>query len=68
MDIDEVIKNARVAKYSFTKGSYSFSKGNFNTISKEDQVLLNDPDFWKKVFKNSETLACKILKKYKKAK
>ncbi len=66
MDIDEVIKRARVAKYSFTKGSYSFAKGNFNTICKEDKVMLNDPDFWKKVFKNSETVACKIMKQYNK--
>ncbi len=64
MDIDEVIKSARVAKYSFIKGSYSFAKGNFDTISKKDKVLLNDPDFWKKMFKDSETPGCKILKMY----
>jgi len=64
MDIDEVIKSARVAKYSFTKGTYSLAKSNFDTISKKERVLLNDPDFWKKMFKNSETPGCKILKKY----
>ncbi len=64
MDIDEVIKSARVAKYSFSKGSYSFAKGNFDTINAKDKVLLNDPDFWKKMFKNSETSGCKVLKKY----
>ena len=68
MDIDEVIKNARVANYSFTKGTYSFAKGNFNTTAKENKVLLDDPDFWKKVFVNSDTPADKIRRKYEELK
>ena len=64
MDIDEVIKNARVANYSFTKGTYSFAKGNFNTTPRENKVLLDDPNFWKKVFVNSDTPADKIQRKY----
>ena len=66
MDIDEVIKSARVAKYSFTKGTYSLAKSNFDTINKKDRVLLDDPDFWKKMFKDSETPGHKVLKKYDK--
>lgn len=64
MDIDKVIENARVANYSFTKGSYTFAKSNFETSTKENKVLLDDPDFWKKVFKGSDTPASKLLKKY----
>ena len=64
MDIDKVIENARVANYSFTKGSYTFAKSNFDTTSKENKVLLDDPDFWQKVFKGSDTVASKLIKKY----
>ena len=56
MNIDQVIKNARVANYSFSKGIYQFSKGNFNTSSEENKVKLDDPDFWKKVFKDEQTV------------
>jgi chromodomain-helicase-DNA-binding protein 7 len=68
LDVDEVIKNARVANYSFTKGSYSFAKGNFTSTNNENKVLLDDPDFWKKVFINSDTNADKIVRKYEELK
>lgn len=34
-DIEKIIENARVANYSFVKGSYSFSKGTVNLGEKD---------------------------------
>ncbi len=53
-NIDQIIEKARIANYSFVNGSYSFSKGTVNLGSEEEKVLLDDPDFWQKVFKNQE--------------
>ena len=47
-----MIEKAWVANYSFVNGAYTFSKGTVNLGSEEEKVLLDDPDFWKKVFKN----------------
>lgn len=60
-DIDELILNARVANYSFVNGAYSFSKGSVKlNQDNEENLLLNDPEFWKKVFKNQEEPLQKI--------
>lgn len=65
MNLDEIIKNARVANYSFIKGTYTFAKSNFNSNAKDAKYQIDDPDFWKKVFVNSDNPGKKILKKYK---
>lgn len=43
-------------------GNYSFAKTNFTANKDEKKVLLDDPDFWKKVFKDSEKPTTLILK------
>lgn len=52
MDIDVIIERARTANYSFVSGAYTFSKGTVDLGSQEEKVLLDDPDFWQKVFKD----------------
>lgn len=49
-NIDDIIQNARVAKYSVIKGLYSFSKADFVGDSSEAVLHIDDPDFWKKAF------------------
>lgn len=64
MNLDEIVKNARVANYSFIKGTYTFAKTNFNSNKQDAKYQIDDPDFWKKVFANSDNPAGKITKKY----
>lgn len=43
-----------MANYSFVNGAYSFAKGTVNLQNQEEKILLDDPDFWQKVFKDQE--------------
>lgn len=61
-DINKIIEKSRVANYSFVNGNYSFAKGNFSSSKNDAKVLLDDPDFWKKVFNESEKPTEQILK------
>ena len=63
-DIDQVIERARVANYSFVNGAYSFSKGTVNLGTEEEKVLLDDPDFWQKVFKDQEEPIQKLIDEF----
>lgn len=61
-DIDEIIKNSRVAKYSLINGTYTFSKSTFNSTEADCNLQMDDPNFWDIVFKNSES-ECEKLEK-----
>lgn len=61
-DIDEIIKNSRVAKYSLINGTYTFSKSTFNSSEADTNLQMDDPNFWDIVFKNSES-ECEKLEK-----
>jgi hypothetical protein len=41
-----LIEKARIANYSFVNGAYTFSKGTVDLGTKEEKVLLDDPEFW----------------------
>ena len=54
-NIEEILKkNTRVAKYSLINGTYTFSKSSFVSKQTDQNINLDDPDFWEKVLKNSE--------------
>lgn len=61
VDVDKIIEKSRVANYSFINGNYSFAKGNFSAQAPENRVLLDDPDFWQKVFKDSDKPTQRLL-------
>lgn len=53
--IDDILNTARIAKYSLIDGTYSFSKSSFAGIGTDQNLNVNDPDFWDQIFKNSES-------------
>jgi chromodomain-helicase-DNA-binding protein 7 len=63
-DIDEIIKNSRVAKYSLINGSYSFSKTSFTAKETDQTLQMDDPNFWSLVFKNTESECERFFKTY----
>lgn len=63
-DIDEIIKNSRVAKYSLINGTYTFSKSTFNSTESDKNIQMDDPNFWSIVFKNSESECEKLEKNF----
>lgn len=61
-DIDEILKkNSRIAKYSLINGTYTFSKSSFVSNQTDQNIKLDDPNFWEIVLKNTETQAKKLL-------
>lgn len=66
MNVDEIIQSARVANYSFIKGTYTFAKTQFASDEKGPKIQIDDPDFWKKVFVDAEGPADKIVSQYQK--
>ena len=52
-DIDEILKNSRVAKYSLINGTYTFSKSTFAAKQTDENLQMDDPNFWSLVFKNT---------------
>ena len=61
-DIDDILeKNTRIAKYSLINGTYTFSKSSFVSEKTTENVNLNDPDFWEKVLKNTESQTTSLL-------
>lgn len=63
-DIDEIIKNSRVAKYSLINGTYTFSKSTFNSTESDKNIQIDDPNFWSIVFKNAESECDKLEKNF----
>jgi chromodomain-helicase-DNA-binding protein 7 len=63
-DIDEIIKNSRVAKYSLINGTYTFSKSSYAAEQTDQGLQMNDPNFWGIVFKNTESECEKCLKRF----
>jgi len=67
-DIEEILKkNSRIAKYSLINGTYSFSKSSFVSNQTDQNIKLDDPNFWEIVLKNQETQAKKLLKQLEKS-
>ena len=61
-DIDDILeKNTRIAKYSLINGTYTFSKSSFVSEKTTENVNLEDPDFWEKVLKNTESATMSLL-------
>ena len=63
-DIDEILKNSRIAKYSLINGTYTFSKSSFAGAETDRNLQMDDPNFWSIVFKNSESEFEKLVKSY----
>ena len=54
--MDEIIQNnSRIAKYSLINGSCSFSKQRFVSDNADNQLKINDPNFWNIVLKNVQS-------------
>ena len=49
---DIIAKNSRIAKYSVINGSCSFSKSKFISNESDNELKINDPNFWNIVLKN----------------
>jgi chromodomain-helicase-DNA-binding protein 7 len=64
--VDEIIEsNSRIAKYSMINGSCTFSKQRFVSDNSDNQLKINDPNFWNIVLKNVESQTQQLLKKIK---
>ena len=64
--VEEIIaKNSRIAKYSLINGSCSFSKSKFISKESDNELKINDPNFWNIVLKNVESPTQLLLKKLK---
>ena len=50
-DIDQILSRSRVVVYNEKAGS-TFSKANFDVESDDDNVDINDPNFWDKILPN----------------
>ena len=65
-NVDEIIQNnSRIAKYSLINGSCSFSKSRFVSESADNQLKINDPNFWNIILKNVQSSTQVLLKKLK---
>jgi len=65
-NIENILKNnSNLAKYSLIQGSYTFSKSSFVSNKSDTTIDLNDPNFWKKVFKGSVTGTEALIKNFK---
>ena len=65
-NVDEIIQNnSRIAKYSLINGSCSFSKSRFISDNADNQLKINDPNFWNIVLKNVQSPTQLLLKKLK---
>ena len=64
MDIDELIKNSKTTNYSMINDKYTITRMNVITDNQEKKVDIDDPDFWKKVLKDEETIGKKMLKEF----
>ena len=54
--MDDIIQNnSRIAKYSLINGSCSFSKQRFISDNADNQLKINDPNFWNIVLKNVQS-------------
>ncbi|CAD8205649.1 unnamed protein product [Paramecium pentaurelia] len=62
-NIDDILNNTRVAKYSLINGAYTISKQTYVPDQANQQIDIDDPNFWQKVLKNQESKSQKILKK-----
>ena len=61
-DIEEILKNnSRIAKYSLVNGTYTFSKSSFVSNQTDQNIKLDDPNFWEIVLKNTESPAKKLF-------
>lgn len=60
---DIIAKNSRIAKYSLINGSCSFSKSKFISTESDNDLKINDPNFWNIVLKNVESPTQILLKK-----
>lgn len=64
--MDDIIQNnSRIAKYSLINGSCSFSKSRFVSDNADNQLKINDPNFWNIVLKNVQSPTQLLLKKIK---
>ena len=63
-DIEEILENARIAKYSLINGTYTFSKSTFVAKGTDVELNVNDPNFWDIVFQNSESPTKKLVDSY----
>ena len=65
-NVDDIIaKNSRIAKYSLINGSCSFSKSKFVSNESDNELKINDPNFWNIVLKNVESPSQQLLKRLK---
>ena len=65
-NVDDIIQNnSRIAKYSLINGSCSFSKSRFVRDNADNQLKINDPNFWNIVLKNVQSPTQLLLKKIK---
>lgn len=61
-DIEDILKkNSRIAKYSLINGTYSFSKSSFCSKQTDQNINMDDPNFWEIVLKSSENHSKKLL-------
>jgi len=63
-DIDEILNDARIAKYSLINGTYTFSKSSFAAKETDTNLNIDDPDFWDRVFQNTESKTKKLKEDY----
>ena len=65
-NVDDIIaKNSRIAKYSLINGSCSFSKSKFVSNESDNELKINDPNFWNIVLKNLVSPTHQLLKHIK---
>ena len=65
-NVDDIIQNnSRIAKYSLINGSCSFSKSRFVSENADNELKINDPNFWNIILKNVQSPTQLLLKKLK---
>jgi len=61
-DIDDILSNnTHIAKYSMLSGSYTFQKSTFVSEKTDQDLNVDDPNFWNKVLKNQESVPKQLL-------
>ena len=61
-DIDKILENSRIAKYSLINGSFSFSKSSFVSKQTDTSINIDDPNFWETILKNKDSQSKVLLK------
>lgn len=50
-----------MAKYSAINGSCTFEKRSFTSNQSDKQLTIDDPNFWAKILKDSESATSKLV-------